>query len=71
MQRCSTCTHKGDILLAANGKPVGSEGCGCSPASMPTGIHWYHCNHESAKDRTAPMRETVAESCEHYQQQIN
>ena len=63
---CRSCAHRGEPVMAANGRQVGSEGCGCTAQSVASGVLWWNCN-----KRTAPMRETVAESCEHYQQQIN
>lgn len=41
---CRDCYHRGDPALAANGKQIGTEGCGCTSESAPSGVLWWTCN---------------------------
>lgn len=59
---CRDCQHQGEAILAANGKQVGSAGCGCTSLSRPSGLLWWACN---ARDGQA-VREDRAASCEEF-----
>lgn len=58
---CRSCVHRGTAVLAANGKQVGSEGCGCTSASVASGILWWTCTLTGTS-----KRETQAATCENY-----
>jgi uncharacterized Zn-binding protein involved in type VI secretion len=55
---CRDCIHRGDPVLAANGKQVGTEGCGCTSASAPSGVLWWTCGLTGD-----PVRESKAATC--------
>ena len=58
---CRSCVNRGEPVMAANGRQVGSEGCGCTAQSVASGVLWWTCN-----QRGSPVRGTVAETCENY-----
>ena len=58
---CRSCTHRGEPVMAANGRQVGSEGCRCTAQSVASGVLWWSCN-----IRSLPVRENRAETCENY-----
>jgi hypothetical protein len=55
---CRSCVNRGEPVMAANGRQVGSEGCGCTAQSVASGQLWWTCN-----QRGSPVREDRAESC--------
>lgn len=58
---CRDCFSQGPPVLAANGKQVGSEGCGCTGLSVPSGVLWWTC--EATEKAT---REDRARSCDQF-----
>lgn len=63
---CRDCIHRGEPVLAPNGKQVGSEGCGCTGESVPSGVLWWTC-----KLTDKPARESRAERCENFEPKGN
>ena len=61
---CGDCAHRGQPLLAANGRQVGSEGCGCTAASKSRGLLWWACTQAGQ-----PVRQDRASQCEAYLKQ--
>ena len=58
---CRPCINRGEPVLAANGRQVGSEGCGCTSQSVASGMLWWTCS-----ARSSPVREDRAETCQDY-----
>jgi hypothetical protein len=58
---CRDCVHRGAPALAANGKQIGAEGCGCTSESVPSGVLWWTCGLTDTF-----VRESKAARCENY-----
>ena len=58
---CRDCVHRGAPALAANGKQIGTEGCGCTSESAPSGVLWWFCGLTGD-----PARESKAARCENF-----
>ena len=60
---CRNCRYCGDGIRNSRGVQVGSEGCGCTSASTPSGLLWWLC-----EKRGGPVREDRARTCEDFSQ---
>lgn len=63
---CRDCLHRGEPVLAPSGKQVGTEGCGCTSESAPSGVLWWVCGITGG-----PVRESRANHCEAYERKVN
>ena len=63
---CRDCLHRGAPALAANGKQIGTEGCGCTSESAPSGVLWWMCGKAGG-----PVRESRANHCEAYERKVS
>lgn len=61
VRTCRDCSNQGPPVLAANGKQVGSDGCGCTGLSVPSGVLWWTC-----EATNKPTREDRARSCDQF-----
>lgn len=64
---CRDCTFQGLPALAPSGKQIGSEGCGCTSESIPSGVLWWQCDNPANITKSAPVREDRARNCSLFQ----